>query len=469
MHIPSLRHLNEHGFDHVMLLVAILVMFGVIGTAFHMVSQAATTTQWKGTLEAFNSSSGYCLTASGGKSGDAVELEPCSKTLNNNQVWSVNDIKVASVLGGSSVQEFNLASAAGSNVCLDDWGQSKTKVFPTKLYTCSSTDLGVTWVWGTKFTGSGYSSHQLANVSSGTTFAKALCIDDDYGSTASNNPVGLYNCKKTGKANQEWIEHAAPSGTTGGGGGATSGTVFSDSFPNSTLSSAWDVISRHGEYAQNETECNTPNEVSVANHIVTITTIAKTVSCGDFNLGGSVRHQPTNWPYETGDIQWKSFNFTYGTVSVRAKFPPQSTRTWPAIWMLGSNCQATNPETADVGYSTCPNIETNNYAEIDNVECFESTWCQTSMSQPGSWAACTYKTPVDNNWHVYKLVWTKTSVASYVDGVSTGCDYTSTHYTIPDQPMFLIIQTQTGGAGGTPSNSNLPTTFQVSNVTVTQP
>lgn len=247
-----------------------------------------------------------------------------------------------------------------------------------------------------------------------------------------------------------------------------SGTIFADSFPGASLNSAWQVISRHGEYAQDETECNTPGQVSVAGGVMTISTIAQATVCGDFNLDGSVRHQPASWPYNTGDIQWKTFNFTYGTVSVRAKFPPKSTSTWPAIWLLGANCQATNIMTADVGYSTCPNIETSSYEEIDNTECFANTWCQLAMSQPGSWASCTYHTPVDSNWHTYSMVWSKTGVAAYVDGESTGCDFTSAAgYKIPSQPMFLIIQTQTGGVGGTPAN--LPTTFQVSNVTVTQP
>jgi hypothetical protein len=36
-------------------------------------------------------------------------------------------------------------------------------------------------------------------------------------------------------------------------------------------------------------------------------------------------------------------------------------------------------------------------------------------------------------------------------------------------PMFLIIQTQTGGAGGTPNNAALPAGLVVNYVKVTQP
>jgi hypothetical protein len=35
--------------------------------------------------------------------------------------------------------------------------------------------------------------------------------------------------------------------------------------------------------------------------------------------------------------------------------------------------------------------------------------------------------------------------------------------------MFLLIQTQTGGAGGTPNNALLPTQFMIDYVKVTQP
>jgi hypothetical protein len=38
-----------------------------------------------------------------------------------------------------------------------------------------------------------------------------------------------------------------------------------------------------------------------------------------------------------------------------------------------------------------------------------------------------------------------------------------------NKPMFLIIQTQTGGSGGTPNNSQLPATLSIDYVKVTQP
>ena len=249
---------------------------------------------------------------------------------------------------------------------------------------------------------------------------------------------------------------------------------FFDDFTGTSLSSAWTVISRHGEYAQNETECNIPQEVSVANSLLTITTAQGPATCGDFNVDGSVRHAPASWPYITGDIQWKSLSFTYGTVTFRAKFPAQSTGLWPAIWLLGTNCQNTNPFTADVGYDTCPALNSANYTEIDITECDLKNWCQLALANlanagSGGQAFPTCGYPVDTNFHTFALSWTVSSISVSVDGQPTGCSYSSPVWTIPSTPMFLLIQTQTGGDGGAPNNAELPVTFQIDYVKITQP
>jgi len=255
---------------------------------------------------------------------------------------------------------------------------------------------------------------------------------------------------------------------------ATANVIFYDDFTGTSLGSAWTVISRHGEYAQSETECNVPGQVSVANSLLTITTAVGPATCGDFNIDGSVRHSPQSWPYITGDIQWQSLNFTYGTVTVRAKFPAQGTGLWPAIWLLGSGCQITNPFTADTGYDTCPSLYSTAYTEIDMVECDLNNWCQLALANFGntgsggsSFPTCGY--PVDTNFHVFTLTWTTNAVTVAIDGQLTGCSFASPAWTIPSTPMFLIVQTQTGGSGGTPNNGLLPASFQIDYVKVTQP
>jgi hypothetical protein len=247
--------------------------------------------------------------------------------------------------------------------------------------------------------------------------------------------------------------------------GIANAYVFDDEFDGSALDTTqWTVISRHGEYSQSETECNVPGAVSVANGYLTITTTAQSATCGDFNPNGTQWHAPASWPYTTGDIQWKSKSFTYGTVEIRGQFPSSNTNLWPAFWLLGSNCQATNPMTGETGVGNCPNINTTGYTEIDMVECYNSGgWCQFHVANPGFGigGGCDATFAVDTNWHTWDTVWTSSSIKLYMDGtLITTCNQSMSN------PMFLIIQTQTGGTGGTPNNSYLPANLNVDYVRV---
>ena len=247
---------------------------------------------------------------------------------------------------------------------------------------------------------------------------------------------------------------------------ASANVIFFDDFTDPTLGPAWTVISRHGEYAQSETECNIPQQVSVANSLLTITAAVGPAMCGDFNVDGSVRTPPASWPYITGDIQWTSLNFTYGTVTIRGKMPPQSTSLWPAFWLLGNNCQTANKFSGDTGFGGCPNLAQSSYTEIDMVECYGTGWCQFHIANPnfGIGNGCDATYAVDGNFHTFQTVWTATSIKQYMDGVLE----TTCNQSLPN-PMFLIMQIQTGGAGGTPNNSLLPASMVVDFVKVTQP
>ena len=248
---------------------------------------------------------------------------------------------------------------------------------------------------------------------------------------------------------------------------STSNVFFFDDFTGTSLDTTkWTIIQRHGEYAQSETECNTAQQVSVANSQLTITTAVGPATCGDIN------HAPQSWPYVTGDVQWTSLNFTYGTIEVRAQFPPQSTGVWPAIWMLGQNCQQTNIQTGDTNIGTCPAPGSSGYQEIDIVECDPGgPWCHV-VTYNGSVNAETEvcRFGVDTNWHVYTMVWASGSLSLSMDGQPVpGCSVTGS--AVPSNPMFLLLQTQTSDFSvfGPPNNALLPTTFNIDYVKVTQP
>jgi beta-glucanase (GH16 family) len=250
----------------------------------------------------------------------------------------------------------------------------------------------------------------------------------------------------------------------------TTTTIFYDDFTGTSLGPAWTVISRHGEYAQNETECNTPQQVAVANSLLTITAIAQQTTCGDFNPDGSVRDSPSSWPYATGDVQWAKLNFKYGTVTIRGKMPAFGTGLWPAFWLLGSNCQATNPFTGDTGVGTCPDPGAIGYTEVDFPECYGGTsgnWCQFHVANPsfGMGGGCDAAYSLDSNYHIFTYNWTASGITVSIDGTAISTCKTAMTY----GPMFLIMQIQTGGAGGTPNNAMLPAQMAVDYVKVTQP
>jgi beta-glucanase (GH16 family) len=245
---------------------------------------------------------------------------------------------------------------------------------------------------------------------------------------------------------------------------ANAGAFFFDDFNGSSLSSAWTVIQRRGPSSQGENECNTAGAVAVSGGNVNITTSATPATCGD------AVSSPTQLPYTSGDIQWTNLNFTYGTVEVRAKFPPQNTKTWPAIWLLGSNCQAANiinGSEADP-FNGCPAQGDSAYREIDMVECDTRGWCHMVLAQgTNGWGPfCNFA--VDANFHVFKLTWTASTLTLAIDGAAPVCTYTNNSI---KGPMFLIMQTQTTvpGGPGPPDNTKLPTTFQIDYVKVTQP
>jgi hypothetical protein len=285
-------------------------------------------------------------------------------------------------------------------------------------------------------------------------------VPDGSYSIAPSNPATVFSPAAQGVvvngADVSGVNFTAASNAT---------TLFFDDFTGTSLGSAWTVVQRRGPAGQSENECNTAGAVGVSGGLLTITTSATPATCGDAVTA------PTLLPYTSGDIQWTSLSFTYGTVEVRAKLPPQNTKTWPAIWLLGSNCQAANMinGSESSSFDGCPAQGATGYREIDAVECDARNWCHLVVAQgTAGWSSmCGF--PVDANWHVFKLTWNAATISMAVDGTPTGCSFANTGL---KGPMFLIVQTQTtsaNGVSGLPDNTRLPTTLQVDYVKVTSP
>ena len=224
----------------------------------------------------------------------------------------------------------------------------------------------------------------------------------------------------------------------------------------------WTIVSRHGEYSQSETECNIPPQVTQSQGHVVITTISQNYTCGDWLTTGAVRTTPSSFPFKTGQFQWNTFNFTFGTITIKAKMPPPGTNLWPSWWLLGSNCQNSNKYSGDTGFGGCPNLGASGYREIDMIECYNSGGgCQFHVANPnfGIGNGCDIAYTWDANPHTWVLKWTSSQITLTMDGsLMTTCNQSIT------QPMFLINLIQTGGVGGTPTG--LPASSDTTSVTV---
>jgi beta-glucanase (GH16 family) len=159
-------------------------------------------------------------------------------------------------------------------------------------------------------------------------------------------------------------------------------------------------------------------------------------------------------------------SWTYGTIEVRAKLP-KGMGTWPAIWMLGDNINT-------VGWPTCGEIDI-----MEHVGKEQGIINWSAHSKMLNWPMGTQRTnkfyidSVSDNFHSYKLNWTKDYLQFYVD--NTLC------YTVSNEGkgsdyfpfianQFLILNLAIGGnmAGSIIDETMFPIRMEVDYVRVYQ-
>jgi len=159
-------------------------------------------------------------------------------------------------------------------------------------------------------------------------------------------------------------------------------------------------------------------------------------------------------------------SWTFGRFEIRAKLP-KGMGTWPAIWMLGDNI-------GTAGWPAC--------GEIDIIE---EVWKEPNVinwsahSKLLNWTLGTqktYKTTIDgatDDYHVYKLDWSKNSMSFYVDD--------KLYYTVANDgrgtdaypfvaPQFLLLNLAIGGnmPGFVVDDSIFPVRMEVDYVRIYQ-
>lgn len=219
------------------------------------------------------------------------------------------------------------------------------------------------------------------------------------------------------------------------------------------LSSSWTALNRAGDYSNGEEQCYTPANVQVTGGNLIETFQSQSLKCGD------ATHSPSNFSYTSGMVQWTNFNFLHGTLEVRAKVA--NTSLWPAIWLLGADCQASNIQSAD-NIGTC-NWPQSGSDEVDIAEFAPNDpSSRANVYSGGKSFPCGGKDIGDETqFHVFTFTWTASSLSWAVDGKTT-CTESNL---VPTRPMFLIINI---AANNSARPSGLPQTNAVDYVKVTQ-
>jgi len=164
-------------------------------------------------------------------------------------------------------------------------------------------------------------------------------------------------------------------------------------------------------------------------------------------------------PYHSGGVSSQGkFSATFGKIEVRAKFT-QGQGSWPAIWMM--------PEPA-TQHGTWPNCGEIDIMEHTNYSSQVYHSIHSAIGSPVFSKPANYQV---NDYNIYSLVWTPTSLAFYVNNILTdtynkaaGADTTQWPFDVP----FYIILNQSGGQGwpGPITNADLPFSMQVDYVRV---
>ena len=102
---------------------------------------------------------------------------------------------------------------------------------------------------------------------------------------------------------------------------------FDDEFNGTSVdTNAWSLYNGYLQNGNNEQQIYQPANATESNGYLNIT--------ADYVPAGV-----DGYSYTSAHVQTNTFNFLYGTVSVRALMPG-GVGPWPAIWLLGAQCQA---------------------------------------------------------------------------------------------------------------------------------
>jgi beta-glucanase (GH16 family) len=254
-----------------------------------------------------------------------------------------------------------------------------------------------------------------------------------------------------------------------------SGTlVWSDEFSNSTSanaapdSSVWTYETGAGGWGNGELETycaygssTSPCSTSSPNALVD--------TSGYLNI---VAEQPSSGVYTSARMKTEGlFSFQYGRIEVRAKVP-EAQGFWPAFWLMGNNITTVNwPACGEMDVLERVNAATTpdwNAGSVHGTGFTGSNLGTDYYFSGGATAAV---------WHTYGMIWSKNSVAYYVDdSTSPYVTYTPSSisglsgavWPFNSGPSFIILNLAVGGSwpGNPTSSTPFPSAMLVDYVRV---
>ena len=136
--------------------------------------------------------------------------------------------------------------------------------------------------------------------------------------------------------------------------------------------------------------------------------------------------------------------FTYGRLEARIKLP-SGRGTWPAFWMLGENF-------GDIGWPACGEIDIMEHVGYEPNVHHSATHTLSSSGNTVNKGKITLN-GIENDFHIYGIIWTPESIKFYLDSPSQ-VFYTYTpsvkdEKTWPfDDPQFFLLNIAVGGTWG---------------------
>lgn len=231
---------------------------------------------------------------------------------------------------------------------------------------------------------------------------------------------------------------------------------FLDHFDGSSLHPRWLALNRMSDQVNNEVCGMTDECVQVADSKLILLSKHEDITIGDT---GEWATEPQLFPYKSGHVMQVSAPMLYGRFESRILACPAA-GSWPLFWLLQHAWQASQPYTANVPGHAWPNQP---WSEVDIMEFLNgSRTVNNCAAHVGTSNVDGYTLPFNSTsrFMKYALVWDVDLLRWEIDAEDGEGWRTMKEITgptnVPTEPMYMVLSTAIGGAGGTPNPADYP-------------